>query len=309
MAELGKFDLGKIVPSFKIKSTTVAADGQEPEVKNVGTGVDVELEFTLPQGGQGEDGAQGATFTPSVSETGDLSWTNNGGLENPPTVNIKGNDGAAYKPVVDEDGNLTWTIVDDPTAITDPVNIKGAQGEPGKDFAIAKVYDSVADMTADFENADVPTGALVVITVPLIGEDGEPVLDTEGNTVTDVTDPDNAKMYVKGETEFQYVTDMSGTAGIQGPQGWVFTPSIDADGLLTWTNNAPEDKNVQNPPAVKVKGEKGDAGLTPVLTIDQDESSETYGHLFVTYDTDRQPAIYSVEVPEGTEGGTVTTVE
>lgn len=32
----------------------------------------------------------GATFTPSVSEAGDLSWTNNKGLTNPATVNIHG---------------------------------------------------------------------------------------------------------------------------------------------------------------------------------------------------------------------------
>ena len=32
----------------------------------------------------------GATFTPSVSENGDLSWTNDRGLENPETVNIMG---------------------------------------------------------------------------------------------------------------------------------------------------------------------------------------------------------------------------
>lgn len=35
----------------------------------------------------------GATFTPSVSDTGDLSWTNDKGKENPPTVNIKGEKG------------------------------------------------------------------------------------------------------------------------------------------------------------------------------------------------------------------------
>ena len=38
-------------------------------------------------------GNDGATFTPSVSEAGDLSWTNDKGLENPTTVNIKGADG------------------------------------------------------------------------------------------------------------------------------------------------------------------------------------------------------------------------
>ena len=41
-------------------------------------------------GTDGKDGADGATFTPSVDANGNLSWTNNGGLTNPPTVNIKG---------------------------------------------------------------------------------------------------------------------------------------------------------------------------------------------------------------------------
>lgn len=44
----------------------------------------------VPQGDKGETGGKGATFTPSVSEAGVLSWTNNGGLTNPTPVNIKG---------------------------------------------------------------------------------------------------------------------------------------------------------------------------------------------------------------------------
>lgn len=41
-------------------------------------------------GTNGKDGADGATFTPSVDSAGNLSWSNNKGLTNPPTVNIKG---------------------------------------------------------------------------------------------------------------------------------------------------------------------------------------------------------------------------
>lgn len=41
-------------------------------------------------GKDGADGADGTTFTPSVDSAGNLSWTNNKGLTNPPTVNIKG---------------------------------------------------------------------------------------------------------------------------------------------------------------------------------------------------------------------------
>lgn len=38
----------------------------------------------------GKDGVDGATFIPSIDEEGNLSWSNNKGLENPPTINIKG---------------------------------------------------------------------------------------------------------------------------------------------------------------------------------------------------------------------------
>ena len=39
------------------------------------------------------DGEDGATFTPSVDSKGNLSWSNNKGLTNPTTVNIKGDKG------------------------------------------------------------------------------------------------------------------------------------------------------------------------------------------------------------------------
>ena len=46
--------------------------------------------ITAPQGPNGANGTNGATFTPSVSAAGVLSWTNNGGLTNPPPISIKG---------------------------------------------------------------------------------------------------------------------------------------------------------------------------------------------------------------------------
>lgn len=39
------------------------------------------------------DGKDGATFIPNVDEEGNLSWSNDKGLENPPTINIKGEKG------------------------------------------------------------------------------------------------------------------------------------------------------------------------------------------------------------------------
>lgn len=40
-------------------------------------------------------GEKGAVFTPHVDENCNLSWTNDGGLDNPPPVNIKGENGDA----------------------------------------------------------------------------------------------------------------------------------------------------------------------------------------------------------------------
>lgn len=48
------------------------------------------LAFSHLVGKQGIQGERGYYFTPSVAASGDLSWTNNGNLDSPQTVNIKG---------------------------------------------------------------------------------------------------------------------------------------------------------------------------------------------------------------------------
>ena len=47
------------------------------------------------ESGTGKPGENGATFIPSVDEQGNLSWSNDKGLENPATVNIRGPGGEA----------------------------------------------------------------------------------------------------------------------------------------------------------------------------------------------------------------------
>ena len=81
----------------------------------------------------GETGEQGAHYTPSISDDGELTWTNDGGLKNPDPVNIKGpkgDTGPHYTPSVSGEGMLTWENnggLENP----DPVNIKGPKGDPG----------------------------------------------------------------------------------------------------------------------------------------------------------------------------------
>lgn len=74
----------------------------------------------------------------------------------------------------------------------------GATGPAGKDFSIYKTYPSISAMEADINN--VPEGSFVMI-------------------ASDVEDEDNSKLYVKSETSFVYITDMSGATGMKGDKG------------------------------------------------------------------------------------------
>lgn len=115
-----------------------------------------------PKGEQGDAGVRGITFTPVVDSRGNISWSNDGGLENPQTVNItgpqgdtgakgdtgprgekgeagdagpKGDKGTTFVPSVDTDGNISWSNTD---GITNPetVNIKGPKGDKGSDATV-----------------------------------------------------------------------------------------------------------------------------------------------------------------------------
>ena len=54
-----------------------------------------ETDITLTRVDDGSAGANGTTFTPSVDASGDISWTNDGGLPNPATQNIMGPSGSS----------------------------------------------------------------------------------------------------------------------------------------------------------------------------------------------------------------------
>ena len=103
-----------------------------------------------PKGEQGDAGVRGITFTPVVDSRGNISWSNDGGLENPQTVNItgpqgdtgakgdtgpQGEKGTTFIPSVDTDGNISWSNTD---GIANPeiVNIKGPKGDKGSDATV-----------------------------------------------------------------------------------------------------------------------------------------------------------------------------
>lgn len=172
------------------------------------------------KGEQGDQGETGATYTPTVSQDGDLSWTNDKSLSNPQTVNIKGpkgdpgdqgEAGAVFTPSVDADGNITWT---NNKELQNPsqVNIKGPKGDPGDKgdqgdpFSIFKTYPSITEMGNDLNN--VPEGKFVVI---------QSTIDNE----------DNAKLYQKQGMTFTYICNMSGPKGEKGEDAHAIDATYD----------------------------------------------------------------------------------
>lgn len=129
--------------------------------------------------------------------------------------------------------------------------IQGVQGVPGKDFSISKTYTSIIAMIAD--KANVNEGDFVII-------------------ASDVEDPDNAKLYVRTDSDsdedaFSFITDMSGAQGMKGEKG--------EQGV----------QGVQGIPGEK--GEKGDPGPTytagDAINITNDEiSADIYPADFFT---------------------------
>lgn len=74
-------------------------------------------------GKDGTNGRDGVTFTPSMSDDGDLSWTNDGGKANPQTVNLKGPKG--------DTGTRGPAGADGAKGDTGPEGPRGLQGKTG----------------------------------------------------------------------------------------------------------------------------------------------------------------------------------
>ena len=90
------------------------------------------VDLGLVVGPAGANGSDGTTFTPSVSAGGVLSWTNDGGKNNPAPVNIKGADGAAG---AKGDKGDPFTYADftpeELAALIGPAGAAGAKGDKG----------------------------------------------------------------------------------------------------------------------------------------------------------------------------------
>ena len=157
-----------------------------------------------PQGIQGESGPKGDPGEQGpIGPEGPQGDRGEPGPEGP--QGSKGEDGYTPQKGVDYfDGATGPQGIQGIQGEQGPQGIQGEQGprgEKGDPFYVSKVYPSVNAMHLAYSTDEVPVGGFVVINT--------------GN----VDDEDNAKLFVKGTTQYDYLTDLSGAQGIQGPQG------------------------------------------------------------------------------------------
>jgi hypothetical protein len=136
------------------------------------------------------------------------------------------------------DGSYFWiktvyTFTDgDEEAVITPIRFgrTGKQGPKGDPFGVSKVYSSVEEMNAGFTTDGLPEGSFVMINT--------------GN----VEDADNAKVYVKAADGYNFVVDLSGSPGIQGPKPEkgvdYFTPADRAEMVQDVLNALPNGDEV-----------------------------------------------------------------
>lgn len=116
---------------------------------------------------------------------------------------------------------------------------QGPKGDKGDPWRIEKTYASITEMNAGYATDGLAIGAIVAINT--------------GN----VDDEDNAKVYRKGESAYEYLFDMSGAQGIKGEKG---------DQGIQGPQGEKGDTGEQGPQGIQgpqgEKGEKGDTGET-----------------------------------------------
>lgn len=135
--------------------------------------------------------------------------------------------------------NEVWYRYDEETGDYVSTGVKAI----GDAFTIVKTYSSVAEMQADYTGEDVKIGQFVMI-------------DTG-----DVNNPEDSQLYLKGDTEWKFISDLSGAQGIQGLSAYQVAVQ---EGFV-----GTEEEWLQS-----LKGEKGDTGDVLYPTFDVNDNME-----------------------------------
>lgn len=256
---------------------------------------------------------QGVTFTPSVSDAGEISWTNNGNLPNPATKSVKGQKGDTgvsfagieYTPSTASGGNNTFKVkYSNGTTGTESYNIKN-----GVDITSVEEVPSDADggtNSITFVKSDGTkvgpvtvkngskgsTGTIKSVTVTVDANVGIPQVTAKAKG-----DPSNADITF----EFKNLKGNPGT--ISTVTAAVDNTSVDTGDpeCVVELGGTPENRsfNLVFSHLVGTQGVKGDTGyyFTPAVDTLGNLSWNNNGEL-------NNPATVNIRGPKG-DGGTV----
>lgn len=136
--------------------------------------------------------------------------------------------------------------------------LQGAPGAPGDaaTIRVGTVSTLPAGTPATVTNSGTANAAVFDFEIPQgeKGEQGERGLQGEQGVPGEKGE--KGEPGERGEQGPQGVPGDIGPAGADGKNGATFTPSVDPDGNLSWTN----DSGLKNPEPVNIKGPKGDTG-------------------------------------------------
>ena len=205
--------------TVQVGTVTTLGAGEQATVTNSGTPGAAVLNFGIPKG---NDGANGTTFTPAVDTNGNLSWSNDGGLPNPETVNIKGAQGEAATVQVGTTTTLPAgnqaTVNNSGSSEAAVLNFGIPTGQPGADglaatITVGEVTTGAAGSQASVTNSGTENAAVLDFTIPQ-GADG-------ASGVTDVTagTPTEQDGYTVTPVTFNFEQGNSKTVNIQAKNG------------------------------------------------------------------------------------------
>lgn len=207
-------------------------------------------------------------------------------------------DGTTFIPSVSEEGIISWTN-DGGLPNPEPVNIKGPQGDTGS------------------QGPTGPQGSTGPYFTPSVDESGNLSWSNNGGLNNPTTVNIKGPQGEQGEQGMQGNVGPQGPQGLQGNPGYYFTPSVDAEGNLSWTNNGdltnPSTVNIKGPQGIQgeqgsqgpqgeigatgPQGPQGDAGpyFTPSVSSNGDLSWTNNGDL-------QNPTTVNIKGPQGEQG-------
>ena len=221
-----KGDTGKTGPQGKKGDTgPIGPQGPKGDQGDIGPiGLTGPKGDTGAKGAKGDKGNDGITYTPSVDSSGNLSWTNNGGLSNPTTVNIKGAKGDTVpqgpKGLQGPKGDQGDTGPQGPIGLTGPQGIQGPKGDKGDTGAKGSKGADGSKWYNGYHCSGTSTSGTVF---PNTGISNARVYDMYINTKPGSADLGN--IYIcsaSGEpsvAQWKYSGNIRGAQGLQGIQG------------------------------------------------------------------------------------------